>query len=50
MLSDEERRLRDDRLMTLAGTTGGLSHQIDPSLYSTYGVKRGLREANGKGG
>lgn len=49
MLSDEERRLRDDRLMTLAGTTGGLSHQIDPSLYSTYGVKRGLREANGKG-
>lgn len=49
MLNDEERRTRDDRLLALAGQTGGLSQQIDPSLYSTYGVKRGLREANGKG-
>ena len=50
MLNDDERRIRrDDRLMVLAGQSGGLSRQIDPSLYSTYGVKRGLREANGRG-
>lgn len=49
MLNDDERKIRDDRLMSLVEQTGAMSHQIDPSLYSTYGVKRGLREANGRG-
>lgn len=49
MLSEDERKVRDDRLMELADHSGGLTRKIDPSLYSEYGVKRGLREANGRG-
>lgn len=49
MLSDDERRVRDERLLKLAEQEGGLTRRIEPSLYSEYGVKRGLREANGRG-
>ena len=48
MLNRLDRESRDERLRELAGHVLG-SNKMDPGLYTQYGVKRGLREPNGKG-
>jgi citrate synthase len=48
MLNDIDREARDEKLMTLLDRTLD-SQKMDLSLYEQYGVKRGLRESNGRG-
>lgn len=48
MINNDEKKDRDEKLNDLVDRVLS-THQIDPSLYSQYGVKRGLREANGTG-
>lgn len=48
MLNDIDREARDEKLLTLLDRTLN-SQKMDLSLYEQYGVKRGLRESNGRG-
>ena len=48
MLSDEEKKVRDERLYELTDVALN-ANKMDMSLYQKYDVKRGLRESNGRG-
>lgn len=48
MRNEDEKKTRDEKLSDLVSRVMS-THRIDPALYSQYGVKRGLREANGTG-
>ncbi|MBP3873111.1 MAG: citrate/2-methylcitrate synthase [Lachnospiraceae bacterium] len=48
MLSDEEKKVRDERLRELTDVALN-ANKMDMGLYQKYDVKRGLRESNGRG-
>ncbi len=48
MLSDEEKQVRDDRLVELTDVALN-ANKMDISLYKKFEVKRGLRDSDGKG-
>ena len=48
MLTEEEKRVRDERLRELTDVALN-ANKMDMGLYQKFNVKRGLRESNGRG-